>query len=137
MFIPPRFLAFHIPLIFALWQLKTSEICMLFKPIKLQIFSILKINFHYHMTSMVVEMLQKELLCNTKIYFYSIKINLYSVKYTINDIKIHFHSVKTNLYSKRNIFIIWLFFIQLKYFFIWIFHSILFQWPYLVFHFYF
>ena len=32
------------------------------------------------------------------------------------DIKIYFYSIKTNLYSKRNIFVIWLFFVQLKYF---------------------
>ena len=37
------FLAFHIPLIFARKQLKISEICMLFQPVKLQIFCILTI----------------------------------------------------------------------------------------------
>ena len=31
--------------------------------------------------SMVAEMLQKEFLCDIKKYFYSIKINLYSIKY--------------------------------------------------------
>ena len=30
---------------------------------------------------MVAEMLQKKFLCDTKTYFYSIKINLYSIKY--------------------------------------------------------
>ena len=29
----------------------------------------------------VAEMLQKEFLCDIKLYFYSIKINLYSIKY--------------------------------------------------------
>ena len=33
----PSFLNFHIPLIFALQQLKISKICMLFQPIKLHI----------------------------------------------------------------------------------------------------
>ena len=32
--IPPSFLAFHIPLIFGLYQLKMSEMCTLFQPIK-------------------------------------------------------------------------------------------------------
>ena len=41
-YIPPRFLTFHIPLIFAMQQLKISEICTLFQPIQLQIFSTLK-----------------------------------------------------------------------------------------------
>ena len=31
--------------------------------------------------AMVAEMLQKKLLCDIKIYFYSIKINLYLIKY--------------------------------------------------------
>ena len=31
--------------------------------------------------SMVAEMLQKEFLCDIKVYFYSVKINLYSIKY--------------------------------------------------------
>ena len=30
---------------------------------------------------MVAELLQKELLCDIKIYFYSIRINLYSVNF--------------------------------------------------------
>ena len=41
--IPPSCLAFHIPLIFARYQLKISEIRALFQPIKLQIFCILTI----------------------------------------------------------------------------------------------
>ena len=65
---------------------------------------------------MVAEMLQNESLCDIKIYFYSIKINFYSIKY-IYDIKIYFYSIKTNLYSK-NVFNIKLFFIRLKYFYI-------------------
>ena len=47
-------------------------------------------------TGMVAKMLQKEFLCNIKIYFYSIK---------------------TNLYSKRNIFVIYAFFHPIKTFF--------------------
>ena len=43
-YIPPNFLAFHIPLIFALQQTKISEICTLFQPIRLQVFCILTIN---------------------------------------------------------------------------------------------
>ena len=43
MYIPPSFLAFHIPLTFARLQLKISKICTLFQPIKLQIFCILTI----------------------------------------------------------------------------------------------
>ena len=41
--IPTSFLAFHIPLIFARQQLKISEICPQFQPIKLEIFCILTI----------------------------------------------------------------------------------------------
>ena len=40
---PTYFLHLHIPLIFARKQLKMSEICTLFQPIKLQIFCILTI----------------------------------------------------------------------------------------------
>ena len=43
LYIPLSFLVFHIPLIFALQQLKISEICTLFRPIKLQMFCILTI----------------------------------------------------------------------------------------------
>ena len=43
MYIPRRFPAFYIPLIFARQQLKISEICTLFQPIELQIFCILTI----------------------------------------------------------------------------------------------
>ena len=78
-----------------------------------------------------------------KIYFHSIKITLYLIKYIFiisrfcYNIKIYFHSVKINLYSVRNIFIICIFFIQAKYIFtIWIFHWILLWWTYLVFHLY-
>ena len=39
----PLFLAFYIPLIFALYQLKISEICTLLQPIKWKIFCILRI----------------------------------------------------------------------------------------------
>ena len=42
-YIPPSFTAFHIPLIFERSQLKISEICTLFQPLKLQIFCILTI----------------------------------------------------------------------------------------------
>ena len=52
------------------------------------------------LTSMVADMLQKEFLCIIKIYFHSIKINFYLIKY-IYDIKIYFYSFKTNLYSKK------------------------------------
>ena len=41
--IPPSFLAFHIPLIFARQQLKISATCTLFQPFILQIFCILTI----------------------------------------------------------------------------------------------
>ena len=44
LYIPPRFLAFHILLIFALKQLKISEIYTLFQLIKLLIFCILTVN---------------------------------------------------------------------------------------------
>ena len=44
MYIPLRFLAFHIPLIFTIQQLIVIEICTLIQPIKLQIFWVLKIN---------------------------------------------------------------------------------------------
>ena len=46
-----------------------------------------------------------------KIYFYSVKVNLYSWKYVFimprlfHYIKIYFYSIKINLYSIRNIFI--------------------------------
>ena len=40
---PPSFLTFRMPLMFTLKQLKISEICTLFQPIKLQIFCILTI----------------------------------------------------------------------------------------------
>ena len=53
------------------------------------------------MLPMVVEMFQKELLCEIKICFYSLKF-LFNEIY-LCDIKICFHSIKTNLYSKRNI----------------------------------
>ena len=45
-YIPPCFLAFQIPLIFALLQLKTSEIFTLFQPIKSQIFCVLTIKYN-------------------------------------------------------------------------------------------
>ena len=73
-----------------------------------------------------------------KIYFHSIKITLYLIKYIFiissfffHDIKICFNSVKINLYSVRNIFII-----HIYIFIIWIFHWILFWWAYLVFQLY-
>ena len=44
MYIPLRFLAFHIPLIFTIQQLIVIEICTLIQPIKLQIFWVLTIN---------------------------------------------------------------------------------------------
>ena len=44
LYIPPHFLAFHIPLTISLLQLKKSEISTLFQPIKLQIFCILTIS---------------------------------------------------------------------------------------------
>ena len=40
-YILTRFLAFYMPLIFALWQLKIPEIWMLFEPTKLQVICIL------------------------------------------------------------------------------------------------
>ena len=43
LYIPSRFLAFDIPLIFALQQLKTSKICTLFQPVKLLMSCILTI----------------------------------------------------------------------------------------------
>ena len=58
-----------------------------------------------------------------KIYFYSIKTNLYSIKYIFiispfsHDIKIYFHSIKINFYSIRNIFIIYTFFHSSKIYF--------------------
>ena len=60
---------------------------------------------------------------DTKIYFHSIKITLYLIKYIFiispffHDIKIYFHSVKINLYSIRNIFIIYTFFHSSKIYF--------------------
>ena len=66
-------------------------------------------------TCMVAEMLQKEFLCDIKIYFYSIKINFYSIKY-IYDIKIYFYSIKTNLYSKKQTFLLYNFFHPIKIF---------------------
>ena len=50
--ISPSLFAFHIPFIFALEQLKISEICMLLQPIKLQIFCILTIKYHIRKTFM-------------------------------------------------------------------------------------
>ena len=57
------------------------------------------------------------------IYFYSIKINLYSMKciFIISlfyDIKMYFYSIKIDLYSRKNFFIISLFFMISKYVFI-------------------
>ena len=59
-----------------------------------------------------------------KVYFYSIKINLHSMKYFFlsyycffHVIKIHFYSIKIILYSIRNIFAIYLFFHSRKIFF--------------------
>ena len=43
LYIPPSSLAFHIPLIIPLQQLKMSEKCVLSQPIKLQMFCILTI----------------------------------------------------------------------------------------------
>ena len=40
----------------------------------------ISITLNYKSMPMVAEMLQKEFLCDIKIYFYSIKINLYSIK---------------------------------------------------------
>ena len=51
LYIAPSFLAFHIPLIFALQQLKVSEISTLFQPIQLRIFCILsETNFSRFLT---------------------------------------------------------------------------------------
>ena len=58
-----------------------------------------------------------------KIYFHSIKTNLYSIKYILiispffHDIKIYFHSVKINLYSVRKILIVYTFFHSSKIYF--------------------
>ena len=79
-----------------------------------------------------------------KIYFHSIKTNLNSIKYIFNMSpfspmisKYIFRSVKINFYSVINIFIIYIFFIQVKYILIiLIFHWMLFCWAYLVFHLY-
>ena len=78
-----------------------------------------------------------------KIYFHSIKIILYSIKYIFiislfsHDTKIYFYSVKINLYSVRNFFVIYIFFIQAKYILIiWVFHWIHSWRTYLVFHLY-
>ena len=58
---------------------------------------------------MVAELLQKELLCDIKIYFYSIRINLYSVNF-IYMISKKFYSIKTNLYSKKYFYYITFFY---------------------------
>ena len=55
---------------------------------------------------MVAEILQKEFLCDSKIYFYSISANLYSIKLYLYDIKIYFYSIKINLYSIKFIYMI-------------------------------
>ena len=71
-----------------------------------------------------------------KIYFHSIKINLYSVKYIFitshffHDIEKDFCSIKKKLYSIRNIFIIYSFSHSSKIFFYYI------WWAYLVFQLY-
>ena len=62
-------------------------------------------------------------LWDIRIYFYSLKLNFYSIKYIymILKSKINLYSKfafiqsKIILYSKTNIFITWLFLIQLKY----------------------
>ena len=65
------------------------------------------------------------------------KVYSHHITFFSHDIKIYFHSVKINLYSVRNIFIIYIFFIQVKYILIIrIFLWILFWWAYLVFHLY-
>ena len=43
---------------------------------------------------MIAEMLQKEFLCNIKIYFYSIIINLFSTKYIYTISKYIFNQSK-------------------------------------------
>ena len=48
LYIPASFLVFHSPMIFALQQLKISEICTLFQPVKLQIFCILIIYIYIY-----------------------------------------------------------------------------------------
>ena len=58
---------------------------------------------------MVAEMLQKEFLCDIKIYFYLIKFN--QNKFIFNKvyfylIKIYFHLIKINFYSIKYICII-------------------------------
>ena len=58
-----------------------------------------------------------------KIYFHSIKITLYLIKYIFTtltffyDMKIYFHSIKTNLYSTKYIFIMPPFFHDTKIYF--------------------
>ena len=70
---------------------------------------------------MVAECYENKNSYDMKIYFYSIKTSLYTIKYIFiishffQDIKIYFHSVKINLYSVTNIFIMYIFFfIQVK-----------------------
>ena len=87
-------------------------------------------------------------LYDMKIYFYLIKINLYSIKYIFiistffDDVKIYFYLIKIILCSVRNIFIpffffFFFFFIQVKYInIIWNFYWKLFWWAYLVFYLY-
>ena len=55
---------------------------------------------------MVSEIMQKEFLFGIKIYFPSIKINFYSIKYIYMISSIYISSIEINLYLKSNIFVI-------------------------------
>ena len=83
MYIPPSFLAFHIPLMFVLYKVKITKTYMLFQPIKEQILLHFNNSTSYNLLSNICKLFCNKLLIELDLLSL-IKKQLYGILYFQN-----------------------------------------------------